>query len=155
METVSFKNKSDFSATELEYANIFIDEVTLTENEMRTKFGAETLMQLKTNIPLRKYIVNEKIRLQARKKLSNRVNIEEMIKGIPLGIVTLMEIAKNGKTESSRVQAAVQLIKPASAFMDALFKAQGTIQGGLNEGELGDSAFPSLRYDPKDLKVND
>lgn len=101
---------------EKEFIYTLIDDIKLTEAELRAKFGNRYEI-IRNNLELRRISAEIKISRKRRKSLVDSFKLEQLVQAIPLAMHTLIKIMKEGK-EENKLRAAQTLLKPSFAYLE-------------------------------------
>ena len=103
---------------EIEFVELIANEVKLNDIEMTAKFG-DNLKALSANLHLRRISAEIKLARSKRKYLVDDLKLEQVVKGVPLALKTLVDIMRSG-TERNRLSAAQTLLRPSIAYLEKL-----------------------------------
>ena len=101
---------------EKEFIYTLIDDIKLTEAELRAKFS-DRYDIIKNNLELRRISAEIKISRKRRKSLVDSFKLEQLVQTIPLALHTLVEVMKTGN-ERNKLSAAQTLLKPSLAYLE-------------------------------------
>lgn len=127
------KNLSDQQRKYVEYN---LSGTKLSDFDLINIFGENGLDNLRSDLPLRRFISELKMEKATRKHLIDDFKTKEMVKIIPLAIKTLVDIMQNGK-EHNKLSAAQFVARPAMSYLEK----QGMNYADLEVTEASDGKF--------------